>query len=217
MSCTKKELNSSGTSKFRLAGSGNWIKSFFCLTRWETLKRLALEGSVNCVAYSSVTSSNADATETAGVETSLNSLIFLETFLAPTFPKQISWLWFPRIEISCSPLVIAEVRQLSVWYWAQFQAVVNLFSLFFVIFVAVDYQNCFRFARLHKFNATHCRVVFEFSCLVNEFEIPFHFVVSHLAFTFDFHKKHTQRKWFASLFWIASTYLIKLHLQTRKY
>ena len=77
-----------------------------------------------------LTSSNADATETAGVETSLNSLIFLETFLAPIFPKQISWLWFPRIEISCSPLVIAEVRQLSVWYWAQFQAVVNLFSLF---------------------------------------------------------------------------------------
>ena len=86
----------------------------FCLTRWETLKRLALEGSVNCVAYSPVTSSNADATETARVETSLKSLIFLETFLAPTFPEQLSWLWFPRIEISCSPLVIAELRQLSV-------------------------------------------------------------------------------------------------------
>ena len=105
-----------------------------------------------------MTSSNADATETAGVETSLNSLIFLETFLAPTFPKQISWLWFPRIEISCSPLVIAVVWQLSVRYGAQLQAVVNLFS-FVVIFVAVDYQNCFRFTRLHKLNATHCRVV----------------------------------------------------------
>ena len=56
-------------------------------------------------------------------------------------------------------------------------------------FGAVDYQNGFRFAGLHKFNATHCRVVFEFSCLVNEFEIPFQLVVSHLAFTLDFHKK----------------------------
>ena len=64
------------------------------------------------------------------VSASFNSLIFLETFLAPTFLKQISWLCFPRIEISCSPLVIAKVRQLSVWYWAQLQAVVNLFSLF---------------------------------------------------------------------------------------
>ena len=63
---------------------------------------------------------------------------------------------------------------------------VNLF-FFLVVIVAVDYQNCFRFARLHKFNATHCRVVFEFSCLVNEFEIPFHLVVSHVAFTLDFH------------------------------
>ena len=130
VSCTKKEWNSSGTSKFRLAGPGKWIKSFFCLTRRKTLKRLTLEVSVICVAYWSVTSSNADATETAGVETSLKSFIFLDTFLAPTFPKQISWLWFPRIEISCSPLVIADVRQLSVWYWAQFQVVVNLFSLF---------------------------------------------------------------------------------------
>ena len=134
---------------------------------------------------------------------SLNSLIFLETFLAPTFHRQILWLWFPRIEISCSPLVIAEVRQLSVWYWAQFQSVVNLFSLFFVIFVAFDYQNCFRFARLHKFNATHCRVVLEFSCLVNEFEIPFHFVVSHLAFTFDFHTWFSQKTHAAKMICVA--------------
>ena len=53
-----------------------------------TLKRLAREGSANCVAYSSVTASNADATETAGLKLPLNSLIFLETFLAPTFPSE---------------------------------------------------------------------------------------------------------------------------------
>ena len=110
---------------FGLSCLGSGSNPFFCLTRWETLKRLALEGSVNCVAYSSVTSNNADATETVGVETSLNSLMFSETFLAPALLKQISWLWFPWIEINCSPLVVAEVRQLSVWYWAQFPAVVN--------------------------------------------------------------------------------------------
>ena len=90
------------------------VDQILFLSLVETLERLALEGRVNCVAYSSVTSSNADATETAGVETSFKSLIFLETFLTPTFPKQMSWLWFPRIEIRCSLLVIAEVRQLSV-------------------------------------------------------------------------------------------------------
>ena len=53
---------------------------------------------------------------------------------------------------------------------------------FLVIFVAVDNQDFFRFSRLHKFNVTR-RVVFEFSCLVIEFEIPFHMVFSHLVFT----------------------------------
>ena len=101
-------------SHVKILGLGKGSNSFFCLTRCKTLKRLALESSVICVAYSSVTSRNVDSTETAGVETSLDSLIFLETFLAPSFPKQILWLWFPRVEISCSPLVIEEVWQLSV-------------------------------------------------------------------------------------------------------
>ena len=48
-----------------------------------------------------------------------------------------------------------------------------------VLFVAADYQNFFDLLDC-KFNATHCRVVFECGCLVNEFEIPFHLVVSHL-------------------------------------
>ena len=63
----------------------------------------------------------------------------------------------------------------------------SLFFCNFVIFVAFNYQNCLEFARLHKFNTTHYRVVFEFSCLGNEFEIPFHNVVSHFAFTIDYH------------------------------
>ena len=53
--------------------------------------------------------------------------------------------------------------------------------------MAIDYQNCFGFARLHIINATHCRDVFEISCLVKEIEIRFRIVVSHLDFTLDFH------------------------------
>ena len=81
----KKEILQARRS-FGLPGLGSESIPF-CLTRWETLKRLALEGGVNCVACSSVISSNADAIETAGVETSLDSLIFFQSIIVFVLPS----------------------------------------------------------------------------------------------------------------------------------
>ena len=52
---------------FDLPGLGSGSNPFFS-DSLRTFRRLALEGSVNCVACSSVTSSNVDAIETAGLK-----------------------------------------------------------------------------------------------------------------------------------------------------
>ena len=155
---------------------------FICLTRWETVKRLVLESSVIWLAYSFVTSNNADATE-AGVETSLTSLIFLGTFLDPTFPKQISWFFCLESKSTALHLYfqlfcswVSDLGHTSrLW--------LNLFSLFLKVWnqstarIVFDLLDC-----LHKFNANHFRVVLWLSVRYLLTWL-FHTLFSHLIFT----------------------------------